>query len=90
VSNHYVFPPAHAYPLNDCLFRLKSDDAFRARYVADREAAMNELALDAGARAALREFDRERLVALGAHRYLVFMAELRLRMLATPAAFEHF
>ena len=32
---HYVFPPARAYPLNRCLFLLKSDDAFRPRYLAD-------------------------------------------------------
>jgi hypothetical protein len=39
---------------------------------------------------ALRDFDRDRLVGLGAHPYLVFMAELRVRMERTPAAFEYF
>jgi hypothetical protein len=90
MSNHYFFPPASAYPLNRCLFLLKSDPAFRARYLADPEAAMAELGLGDAARAALRDFERDRLIALGAHPYLVFMAGLRLGMERTPAAFEHF
>jgi len=51
---------------------------------------MAELALDAPAREALRAFDRDRLVALGAHPYLVFMAGLRLKMEGAPTAFEYF
>ena len=90
MSRHYFFPPARAYPLNDCLFRLKSDAAFRARYLADARAAMDEAGVPDDARAALRDFDRDGLVALGAHPYLVFMAELRVRMERTPAAFEEF
>jgi len=87
---HYFFPPASAYPLNRCLYRLKSDDAFRQRFLEDREAAMGEAGLDEVARAALRAGDRDRLVALGAHPYLVFMAQLRLRMVQEPQTFEHF
>jgi len=87
---HYFFPPASAFRLNECLYRLKSDGAFRARYLADAEAAMIELGLDAPTRAALRGFDRDRLVGLGAHPYLVFMAGLRLRMEREPEAFERF
>ena len=87
---HYSFPPAGAYALNDCLFRLKSDPAFRARYVANAAAAMDELGVAESMREALRDFDRDRLLALGAHAYLVFMADLRLRMDATPGAFEEF
>jgi hypothetical protein len=87
---HYFFPPASAYGLNRCLFGLKSDDGFRARYVADPEAAMAELGLAADDRAALRAFDRDTLVARGAHPYLVFMAGLRLRMEREPATFERF
>ncbi len=90
MTTHYFFPPASAYPLNRCLFLLKSDPAFRARYLADRAAAMQELALDADARAALERFERDRLIGLGAHPYLVFMADLRLKMETKPAAFEHF
>lgn len=90
MTTHYSFPPASAFPLNRCLFLLKSDPAFRARYLADQEAAMEELALDAPSRAALRAGERDRLIALGAHPYLVFMADLRLGMDRKPAAFEHF
>ena len=87
---HYDFPPASAYPLNRCLWRLKSDDAFRQRYLDDRVAAMVEAGLDVEARDALASGDRDRLVALGAHPYLVFMAQLRLRMATEPQTFEHF
>lgn len=90
MNAHYFFPPADAYPLNRCLFRLKSEPAYRARFVADREAAMGEAGLGAESRAALSAFDRDRLVALGAHPYLVFMADLRLKMERAPAAFERF
>ncbi len=90
MSPHYFFPPARAYPLNRCLFRLKSDAAFRERYLADREAAMEECGLDEASRTALRAFARGDLVGLGAHPYLVFMAALRLRMEQGPEAFEYF
>jgi Aromatic-ring-opening dioxygenase LigAB, LigA subunit len=90
MSTHYFFPPASAYPLNRCLFRLKSDADYRARFLADPERAMAEHGLDSAARAALRAFERDPLIVLGAHPYLVFMADLRLRMERTPAAFEHF
>ncbi len=90
MSTHYFFPPAKAYPLNRCLFLLKSDTAFRTRFVADREAAMGELGLDDESRLALRGSDRDQLIGLGAHPYLVFMADLRLRMDRAPAAFEYF
>jgi hypothetical protein len=90
MNAHYFFPPAAAYPLNRCLFRLKSEPAYRRRFAADREAAMSEAALGPDARAALTAFDRDRLVALGAHPYLVFMADLRLKMERAPAAFEQF
>ena len=90
MESHYFFPPARAYPLNRFLFALKSDDAARARYLADPEAAMLEGGVDAEAAAALRALDRDRLVACGAHPYLVFMASLRLRMAREPASFERF
>lgn len=90
MTAHYVFPPAAAYPLNRCLYLLKSDPDFLARYQANPAAAMDEVGLDPEARAALGAFDRDRLVALGAHRYLVFMAGLRLQLAREPAAFEYF
>jgi Aromatic-ring-opening dioxygenase LigAB, LigA subunit len=90
VDPHYVFPPASAYPLNRLLFSLKSDAAVRERFVADAEHTMVEAGLDGPARAALVGFDRDRLVALGAHPYLVFMAQLRLAMAREPGTFEEF
>ena len=87
---HYFFPPAAAYPLNRFLFALKSDAAARARYVADAQATMRDYGLDEATRAALAGFDRDRLVALGAHPYLVFMAQVRLTMEREPANFEYF
>lgn len=89
-TDHYFFPPASAYRLNRCLFLLKSDDAFRDRYLDDPARAMTEEGLDTAAQAALAAFDRDRLVALGAHPYLVFMAGLRLKMERDASAFEYF
>jgi hypothetical protein len=90
METHYFFPPASAYPLNRFLLALKSDTAARDRYVADPEAAMDEAGLDAATRAALTAADRERLIALGAHPYLVFMAQVRLSMAREPGTFEYF
>lgn len=87
---HYAFPPASAYRLNRCLYALKSDPAFRARYLADPGAAMAEMALSGAERAALSARDRDALVGLGAHPYLVFMADLRLRMEQARSAYECF
>ncbi len=87
---HYRFPPARAYRLNRCLYGIKSDPEFRARYLADAEAAMKEAGLSDEERAALAAGERDRLVALGAHPYLVFMADLRLRMERGTTAFEYF
>jgi putative modified peptide len=87
---HYRFPPASAYRLNRCLFALKSDDDFRARFLKDARAAMRELGLEADDAAALLAGDRDALLARGAHPYLVFMADLRLRMEREPIAFEFF
>lgn len=87
---HYRFPPARAYGLNRWLFRLKSDATARAGYLRDPDAAMREAGLSTEEHAALREADRDALVRLGAHPYLVFMAELRLRMDRGTTAFEYF
>jgi hypothetical protein len=87
---HYFFPPAAAYPLNRFLFALKSNTAVRDRYVADPDTTMREHGLDGDARVALTAGDRDRLVALGAHPYLVFMAQVRLSMAREPGTFEYF
>jgi len=90
MEGHYFFPPASAYALNRFLFALKSDTAVRERYVAQPEATMREHGLDDEARGALVAADRDRLVALGAHPYLVFMAQVRLTMTREPGTFEYF
>ena len=77
---HYRFPPASAYGLNRLLFQVKSDRESREKYVRDPEALMRDAGLSADERAALRAADRDALVRLGAHPYLVFMADLRLKM----------
>ncbi len=87
---HYRFPPSEAYPLNRCLYALKSDPAFIARFVADPVAATESMGLTESERADLRAMDRDALVARGAHPYLVFMAGLRLKMAAEPGALEYF
>lgn len=87
---HYRFPPASAYRLNRCLFTLKSDPAFAERFLANPRATTEEMGLTEGERADLGRMDRDALVARGAHPYLVFMAGLRLKMLAEPAALEYF
>jgi len=87
---HYRFPPAAAYRLNRCLYRLKSDDAFRARFLTDARAALADAGLDADDQAVLLAGARDALVARGAHPYLVFMADLRLRMERQRATFEYF
>lgn len=87
---HYRFPPASAYRLNRCLFALKSDDGFRARFLKDAAAALREHALSEEDAAAIVRGDRDGLTVRGAHPYLVFMADLRLRMEREPVAFEFF
>jgi hypothetical protein len=87
---HYPFPPARAYRLNRCLYAIKSDQAFCARFLADPRAAGVDMELSEAERAALSPFDRDALVGLGGHPYLVFMADLRLRMAREPGALEYF
>ena len=87
---HYSFPPARGYRLNKCLFLLKADPAFRRRYLDDPERTAAEFGLDPESRAALAALDRDRLVSLGAHSFLVYLAELRLRAEREPAALEYF
>ncbi len=85
---HYRFPPASAYRLNRCLFALKSDAVFRKSFQQDATRAMTEAGLDDREQKLLLAGDRDALVAAGAHPYLVFMAELRVRM--DRSAFEYF
>src|SRR2546421_4339056 len=76
---HYRFPPAAAYRLNRCLFALKSDAAFRQSFQQDAARAMTEAGLGDHEQKLMLARDRDALIAAGAHPYLVFKAELRLR-----------
>ena len=87
---HYPFPPAAAYGLNRCLWAIKSDADFCARFLADPTAAASEMSLGPAERAAISPIDRDALLRLGGHPYLIFMADLRLRMARDPAALEYF
>jgi hypothetical protein len=87
---HYPFPPARAYRLNRCLYAIKSDPEFCTRFLADPHAAAAEMELSETERAALAPLDRDMLVGLGGHPYLVFMAELRLRMARDASGLEYF
>ena len=87
---HYPFPPAGAYRLNRCLYAIKSDPDFCARFLADPRAACAEMSLSESEQRALAGFDRDVLVGLGGHPYLVFMADLRLRIAREPDALEYF
>jgi hypothetical protein len=51
---------------------------------------MAEHGLDDATRRALRDGDRDALVARGAHPYLVFMADLRVKMERGTATYEYF
>jgi hypothetical protein len=87
---HYPFPPARAYRLNRCLYAIKSDPEFCARFLAGPLAACAEMSLSETEQRALQTFDRDTLVGLGGHPYLVFMADLRLRMAREPGTMEYF
>jgi hypothetical protein len=87
---HYRFPPARAYPLNRLLYAIKSENALRARYLAEPDAVMQELGLSSEDQAAMRSGARDALVARGAHPYLVFMAELRLKADRGQTTYEYF
>jgi hypothetical protein len=87
---HYAFPPASAYRINRCLYAIKSDAEYCARFLADAAAAMAEIGVTDDERLILNPMNRDALVGRGAHPYLVFMADLRLRMTREPGSLEHF
>lgn len=87
---HYPFPPARAYRLNRCLFALKSDAEFLARFVEDPARALDGLGLSEEERLAVLAGERERLCVLGGHPYLIVMAELRVRGARGETNYEYF
>jgi hypothetical protein len=89
-ETHYAFPPASAYRINRCLHAIKSDPEYVTRFLGDPAAAMAEIGLTDDERLILGPMNRDALVGRGAHPYLVFMADLRLRMAREPGSLEHF
>ena len=87
---HYPFPPASAYRLNRCLYSIKSDAAYCARFLTDPRGAGDEMELSPAEHAALSPLDRDALMRLGGHPYLIFMADLRLKIARDPGALEYF
>jgi hypothetical protein len=59
------------YAVNSLLYRLKKDQEFRARFVADAGAAIADLDLTAGERAAFVARDMRRINELGGYLHLV-------------------
>lgn len=87
---HYKFPPAKAYPLNKCLYMIRNDAAFAQRVMEDFEAAVGPLGLAAEEAQAVRARDQEKLVALGAHPLLAFLAIYKLSLTEKPKKFTYF
>ena len=59
------------YAVNSLLYRLKKDEAFRARYLADTGAAIAELDLTEAERAAFVARDMRKINELGGYLHLV-------------------
>ena len=59
------------YAVNSLLYRLKKDEAFRARYLADTPAAIADLDLTEAERAAFVARDMRKINELGGYLHLV-------------------
>ena len=87
---HYNFPPAKAYNLNKCLYMIRNDAAFAQRVLDDFDAAVKPLGLASEEVDAVRTRDQARLVALGAHPLLAFLATYKLNLSGSPKKFTYF
>ena len=59
------------YEINSLLYRLKKDEAFRARFLADAKAALADADLTDAERAAFVAHDMRAINALGGYLHLV-------------------
>jgi putative modified peptide len=59
------------YEINSLLYRLKKDEAFRARFAADPEGALAAADLTPAERAAFLAHDMQRINELGGYLHLV-------------------
>jgi aromatic-ring opening dioxygenase LigAB LigA subunit len=87
---HYRFPPAKAYKLNKCLYMIRNDAAFAKQVLEDFDAAVKPLALAPEEAEAVRSRDQAKLVDLGAHPLLAFLAIYKLNLTKEPREFTYF
>ena len=77
---HYRHPPAHAFPLNKLLYRVRMDGVTRRDFIADPHPLIAAYDLSPEEIAAVRELDVNKLSALGAHPLLAFMARFNVEL----------
>ena len=87
---HYSFPPAKAYNLNKCLYMIRNDAAFAQQVLEDFDAAVKPLGLAPDEAEAVRARDQAKLVDLGAHPLLAFLATYKLNLSGSPKKFTYF
>ncbi len=87
---HYRFPPAKAYKLNKCLYMIRNDAAFTQRVLEDFEGTVGPLGLTPDEADAVRTRNQEKLVSLGAHPLLGFLAIYKLNITEKPKKFTYF
>ena len=87
---HYKFPPAKAYKLNKCLHLIRNDAAFAQNVLENFDAAVGPLGLAADEAEAVRARDQAKLVDLGAHPLLAFLAIYKLNLSEKPKKFTYF
>ncbi len=87
---HYKFPPAKAYKLNKCLYMIRNDAAYAQKVLEDFDGAVKPLALAAEEAEAVRGRDQAKLVDLGAHPLLAFLAIYKLNLTEKPKKFTYF
>ena len=87
---HYKFPPAKAYKLNKCLYMIRNDAAFAQRTLENFGAAVGPVGLATEEAEAVRARDQAKLVDLGAHPLLAFLAIYKLNLTEKPKKFTYF
>lgn len=86
----YNFPPAKAYKLNKCLYMIRNDAAFAQRVLENFDDAVGPLGLSPEEAEAVRVRDQAKLVDLGAHPLLAFLAIYKLNLTEKPKKFTYF
>ena len=87
---HYRFPPAKAYKLNKCLYMIRNDAEFSRKVLENFDAAVGPLGLAVDEVEAVRGRDQAKLVELGAHPLIAFLAIYKLNVAEQPKKFTYF